>query len=313
MTATETGAAPAQDRTRRERGAMMRRATYAAVCVAFLLIVMKAVAFFLTDSVAMLGTLFDSLLDGAASTVNLLAVRHALTPADQEHRFGHGKAEALAGLGQAFLIFGSAGYIAFEAASRFVDPHTVENSAVGIAVTVLAIAITLVLVAYQRHVVKRTNSVAIAADSIHYRGDLLMNLSVILALVLSGMFGIHWADPIFGIGIAAMIAYSAAQIVHRSYDQLMDRELSDEDRDRIKTIARGHAEVMDIHDLRTRMAGTQLFVQFHLELDPNMSLMKAHEIADDVEARIVEEFPGAEVLIHQDPAGLEELTRLERV
>lgn len=296
-----------------ENGVLMRRATYAAVCVALFLIALKAVAFSMTGSVAMLGTLFDSLLDGSASMVNLLAVRHALTPADREHRFGHGKAEALAGLGQAFFIFGSSGYITFEAISRIVDPKPLTNSTVGIAVTVIAIAITLALVAYQRHVVSRTNSLAIAADSIHYRGDLLMNLAVIAAFILSGLLGMHWADPAFGIVIAALIAYSAWQIVRAAYDQLMDHELSLDDRERIKTIAMGHPEVISIHDLRTRASGVQLFIQFHLELEPDISLMKAHEISDDVEAQVREAFGGAEVMIHQDPAGLEELTRLERV
>ncbi|MDO9126344.1 MAG: cation diffusion facilitator family transporter, partial [Parvibaculum sp.] len=180
-------------------GRLMRRATYAAVAVAVVLIAMKSVVFFFTGSVAMLGTLFDSLLDGSASLLNLFAVRAALIPADDEHRFGHGKAEALAGLGQSVFIFGSAGYIVFEAVRRLLNPLPVQNSASGIAVTVFAIVVTLALVAYQRHVVAETRSLAIEADSIHYRGDLLMNLSVIAALVLSGYLGFHWADPVFAL------------------------------------------------------------------------------------------------------------------
>lgn len=291
----------------------MRRATYAAVAVAAVLIVLKTAAFFMTGSVAMLGALFDSVLDGSASMVNLLAVRHALTPADREHRFGHGKAEALAGLGQAFIIFGSAGYIAFEAFNRIFDPQPLAHSSVGIAVSLVAIILTFALVAYQRYVVSRTNSLAIAADSIHYRGDLLMNLAVIAAFVFSGFLGMHWADPVLGVMIAVMIAYSAWQIIRAAYNQLMDHELSLDDRERIKTIAMAHPEVVSIHDLRTRAAGVQLFIQFHLELETDISLMKAHEISDDVEAKVRKAFQGAEVIIHQDPAGLEELTRLERV
>ncbi|MBI1262690.1 MAG: cation diffusion facilitator family transporter [Rhizobiales bacterium] len=313
MTASAASSAPETAFDPVHNAQLMRRATYAAVAVALLLIFSKGVAFWLTGSVAMLGTLIDSLLDGSASLLNLVAVRHALTPADHEHRFGHGKAEALAGLGQSIFIFGSAGYIIFEAVMRILNPAPVANSAVGIAVTVFAIVLTLFLVAYQRRVVAQTNSLAIEADSIHYRGDLFMNISVILALGLSGLFNIYWADPLFGLVIAGMIAWSATQIAMNSYNQLMDRELSDAEREQIKAIALQHSDVINIHDLRTRAAGVNTFIQFHLELDPSMTLMKAHHISDDVEADILAAFPGAEVIIHQDPAGIEELTRLQRV
>ena len=296
-----------------KNGQLMRRATYAAVATAITLILIKGVAFYLTGSVAMLGTLMDSLLDGAASLLNLVAVGHSLTPADDEHRFGHGKAEALAGLGQSIFIFASAGYIVVEAVTRFFAPEPVENSGIGIAVTIAAIAITLVLVAFQRRVVAQTNSLAIEADSTHYRGDLFMNLSVLAALALSGLFGVHWADPFFGIAIATLIAVSAVQIAFGAYNQLMDRELSDDERERIKAIALSHPEAINIHDLRTRTSGTRSFIQFHLELDSSISLMNAHRISDDVEARIMEAFPDAEVIIHQDPVGFEDLTRLQRV
>ncbi|ABS62414.1 cation diffusion facilitator family transporter [Parvibaculum lavamentivorans DS-1] len=292
---------------------LMRRATYAAVAVAILLIAMKTVVYLFTGSVAMLGTLLDSILDGTASLINLFAVRMSLTPADDEHRFGHGKAEALAGLGQSVFIFGSAGYITFEAVQRLIEPAPVQNSASGIAVTVFAIALTLVLVAYQRHVVSQTRSLAIEADSIHYRGDLLMNLSVIAALILSGYLGLHWADPVFGLLVAGLIAWSAAKIVMNALDQLMDRELSDEDRERIKTIALEHPEVVNLHDLRTRSAGIHSFIQFHLELERDITLMDAHRISDEVEKAVMKAFPGAEVIIHQDPAGMEKLTRLQRI
>ena len=293
-------------------GRLMRRATYAAVAVAVILVAIKTVAFWMTGSIAMLGTLFDSLLDGAASLLNLFAVRHSLTPADNEHRFGHGKAEALAGLGQSFFIFASAGYITFAAVMRLLNPEPIAQSGVGIAVTIAAIVITLGLVAYQRHVVATTQSLAIEADSIHYRGDLYMNLSVIAALLLSGVFGLHRADPLFGILIAALIAWSAAKIVMAALDQLMDRELSEEERERIKTIALAHPEVINLHDLRTRASGVHIFIQFHLEMDGAMTLVEAHRIADEVETEVMAAFPGSEVIVHQDPAGLETLTRLER-
>ncbi|MEQ9225634.1 MAG: cation diffusion facilitator family transporter [Parvibaculum sp.] len=292
---------------------LMKRATYAAVVVAIVLVAMKSVVLWFTGSVAMLGTLFDSLLDGSASLLNLFAVRAALVPADHEHRFGHGKAEALAGLGQSVFIFGSAGYITFEAVRRLLNPVPVQHSASGIAVTVFAIIVTLALVAYQRRVVAETRSLAIEADSIHYRGDLLMNLSVIAALVLSGYLGFHLADPLFALVIAGLIAWSAAKIVMNALDQLMDRELSDEDRERIKKIALEHPEVVNLHDLRTRASGVHSFIQFHLELERDITLMAAHRISDEVERSVMKAFPGAEVIIHQDPAGMEDLTRLQRV
>jgi ferrous-iron efflux pump FieF len=305
-----TEKAPAYDRA--HNGRLMRRATYAAVSVALTLIIGKAAAVYVTGSVAMLGTLFDSLLDGAASLLNLVAVRHALTPADEDHRFGHGKAEALAGLGQSIFILASAGYIVFEAVTRVLNPAPVEHSMVGIAVTVAAILVTLALVAFQRHVVARTNSLAIAADSTHYRGDLYMNLSVIAALVLSGYFGIHWADPLFGVLIAVLIGHSAVQIALGAWNQLMDRELSEDERERIKAIALSHPEVINLHDLRTRESGMHTFIQFHLELDGAITLLKAHMISDDVERCIIEAFPGAEVLIHQDPVGVEDAAQFMR-
>ena len=200
---------------------MMRRAAFAAVAVAVTLVALKAVVYWMTDSVAMLGTLMDSLLDGAASLLNLIAVRASLLPPDNEQRFGHGKAEALAGLGQSIFIFASAGYLTYEGISRLIEPKPVASTDAGIAVVIIAILLTLVLVAYQRHVVKQTGSLAIEADSLHYRGDLFMNLSVIAALVLSGYFGLHRADAIFGLVIAVLIAFSAGKIVLNSLDQLM--------------------------------------------------------------------------------------------
>jgi ferrous-iron efflux pump FieF len=304
------GNAPGSDAPEYER--LMRRATLAAVAVAVILIALKGTVFWFTGSIAMLGTLTDSLLDGAASLLNLFAVRASLAPADREHRFGHGKAEALAGLGQSIFIFGSAAYIVFEAVRRLLDPQPVAYSGAGIAVVVVAIVLTLALVAYQRHVVSETRSLAIEADSIHYRGDLFMNLSVIAALVLSGYLGFHWADPAFGILIAALIAWSAAKIVINAFDQLMDREFSEEDRDRIMDIARQHPEVVNLHELRTRTSGIYSFIQFHLELDGGISLTEAHRISDEVESEVMTAFPGAEVIIHQDPAGIEKLTRLQR-
>ncbi len=287
-------------------GTLMRRATYASVAVACTLILAKFVAWLYTDSVAMLATLVDSMLDAAASLVNLLAVRHALQPADREHRFGHGKAEPLAGLAQAAFIAGSAVFLFIEAGRRLFEPEPIENGELGLAVMALSAALTFVLVLFQRHVVRVTGSLAIKADSLHYAGDLLANLTAALALVLVGWLGWLWADPIFGAAIAAYIVVSAVGIVRQSLDQLMDREFPDEERRQIRGIVMGHPEVRAVHDLRTRASGRTTFIQFHIEMDPAMTLLRAHEVSDEVEARVRAAYPGAEVLIHQDPEGIEE-------
>ncbi|WP_374448028.1 cation diffusion facilitator family transporter [Stella sp.] len=284
---------------------LLRRAGRASVAVAASLIAMKVAAYVATDSVALLSSLLDSLLDLAASVVNMLAIRHALVPADDEHRFGHGKAEPLAGLAQAAFIAGSAVLLFFEAGRRLVDPQPVSNTGVGVLVMVVSILASLALVVFQRHVIRRTGSVAVGADSLHYQSDLLLNGSVILSLLASRWLDLPWLDPLFGIGIGLFILWSAWQIIRLSVTQLMDRELPDEDRARIRTIARAHPDVIDVHDLRTRSAGPHAFVQLHVELDGGMPLRRAHAVADAVEAAIRAAFPHAEIIIHQDPAGME--------
>ncbi len=284
----------------------MRNATYASVATAGVLIVVKLAAFAYTDSVALLSSLIDSLMDALASAVNLIAVRHATTPADREHRFGHGKAEPLAALAQSMFVAGSAVLLIIEAVRRLVDPPEIQNSQIGIAVMVLAIIATFALTRYQAYVVRKTGSVAIQADALHYVGDLLVNAAVIVAILLVSQLGWRIADPIFGIAIALVLLISAWRISRRSLDMLMDRELPEADRQRILEIAKQHPEVLSLHDLRTRSSGPDLFVQLHLELDGDLSLLRAHHIADEVEAEIQAAFPGAEVIIHQDPHGLEE-------
>ncbi|WP_455372473.1 cation diffusion facilitator family transporter [Limibacillus halophilus] len=280
---------------------LMRRATYASVTVALILIVAKSGAWALSGSVALLSTLMDSVLDALASLVNLFAVKHALTPADREHRFGHGKAEPLAALAQAAFISGSAIFLLVEAVKRLYEPRAVEATNLGIGVMLFSIVMTLLLVRYQRYVISQTKSLAITADSLHYVGDLLVNGAVIVALLLSSQLGLYWADPVFGLGIAAYILWNAWLIARGALDMLMDRELEPEERQQIAEIVKHQPEVRGLHDLRTRAAGPQKFIQLHLELDGNMSLWRAHEIADAVEAELQAAFPEAEILIHQDP------------
>lgn len=290
---------PAADRLR-------RGATYASVAVAMVLIAVKFAAWLDTGSVALLSSLIDSLLDLVASIVNLLAVRHAMSPADREHRFGHGKAEPLAVLGQSAFIIGSALLLLAEAVRRMIAPAAVHNPPAGIAVMVFSIAVTVALVFYQRHVVRRTGSIAITADELHYRGDLILNGSVIAALVLGAISGLEILDPLFGAAIGIWIIYSAAKLARLSLVQLMDRELPDDEREKIREIALSHPEVAAAHDLRTRVAGPTAFIQIHIEMDGRMSLLRAHEVSDDVEMRLRAAYPNAEIIIHQDPEGVEE-------
>lgn len=285
---------------------LMRWATYAATATAATLVAVKVAAWLATDSVAMLSSMVDSMLDGAASLVNLFAVRQALQPADAEHRFGHGKAEPLAGLAQAAFVTGSGLLLAVQAVSRLFNPVEVKQGLVGIAVMGFSIALTLALVAFQRHVIRRTNSVAIGADSLHYAGDVLINLSVVASILLSHYLGWVYADPLFGLGIAVFLIANAWTIFRDSLDLLMDREFPEEDRRKILAIARAHPRVHDVHDLRTRSSGTQQFIQLHLEIDRSFTLLKAHAIGDQVERDIRQAFPNADVIIHQDPSGLRE-------
>ncbi len=286
--------------TSAENARLLRLATVWSVATAGVLIAVKLVVWFNTGSVALLASLLDSLMDAAASIVNLLAVRYALQPADEEHRFGHGKAESLAGLAQSAFIAGTAVLLLFEAVDRLLHPQPVEGVAQGIGVMIFATLATLLLIGVQRHVIRRTNSLAIRADSLHYVMDLFTNMAVILALGLAA-WGVGWADPVFGLGLGVMILYGAYGIGREAVDHLMDRELSEDVQQEIARIALDHEHVLAVHELRTRQAGQTRFIQMHLELDGRMTLARAHRIGDEVADRIRAGFPGADVLIHQDP------------
>ncbi len=298
--------APRHDQISPRTQRLLRIATAASVSAALILIAFKGVAWFMTGSVSVLSALIDSIMDAAASLVTLFAVRSALQPADLEHRFGHGKAEPLAALAQAAFVAGSSLYLVVEVVHRFVEPKAVANELLGVGVMVLSIAVTLILVAFQTYVVRHTKSVAILADSLHYKGDLLIHGSVIVSLILSTRMGLGFVDPLIGIAIAAYLFWNVSQIVRTSLHSLMDQELDQAERARIIEIALAHPEVCDIHDLRTRQAGQRAFIQFHLELPKDISLMRAHVISDEVEAKVRAAFPGGGVIIHQDPEGIME-------
>lgn len=282
---------------------LLHRAAGLAVAVALLLIAIKLAAYLFTGSVALLSSLIDSLLDLFASSVNWLAVRVALMPPDAEHRFGHGKAEPLAGIAQAAFISGSAIFLLIQVGERLINPQMPQHGGIGIAVMLVSIAATLLLVQYQRRVIARTQSLAIRADSLHYVGDVLVNGGVIIALLLSIQLGWLRADPLIALAIAIYILASAWRVGREALDQLMDRELDVTERARIEAIALGHPGVRGVHELRTRASGRDVFIQLHLVLDGGLPFREAHAIAMAVQKDIATAYPSADVLIHQDPEG----------
>jgi ferrous-iron efflux pump FieF len=287
-------------------GQLMRRAAIASVAVSVLLVVLKAGAYFASNSVAMLASLADSALDLFTSSLNLFAIHQALMPADAEHRFGHGKAEPLAGLAQTAFIIASALFLVIEGVTRILNPEPLDHSGAALAVMAVSIALAIALILYQRRVVARTGSLAVHADQTHYIGDLVTNIGVVLAIVLTALMGFALADPLIAILVAGGMVYTAWGVGRTSLDQLMDHELPDDARRDIRAIVGGHPEVLNLHDLRTRAAGLTTFIQLHIELDPRMTLSDAHAVSDAVERDLCAAFPGAEVIIHQDPAGHEQ-------
>ena len=292
-----TGADPSR------RAVLVRSAAFASIGVALFLGVLKAWAAWRTGSAAMLGSLADTALDLVASLATLAGVWVAAHPADEDHRFGHGKAEALAAMFQVILIVLSAGAIAFRAVIRLVEGGRVEAAEQGILVSLLAILATLALLGWQRRVIRATGSLAIRTDNVHYRSDLLLNLGVIAALAIDQYLGFAQADPLFGLAIAAWLLWGAWRASREAVDNLMDREWPEEKRLRFVERAALHPELSKLHDLRTRTSGERDFVQFHVDLPPEMTVAEAHAVIERVEADLCRQFPGMELLIHIDPEG----------
>lgn len=285
------------------RARLTRSAALASMAMALFLGVLKGWAVWRTGSTAMLGSLADTTLDMIASIATLIGVWVASMPADRDHRFGHGKAESLAAMFQVMLITVSAAAIAYRAVVRLMEGGETGEAETGIVVSLVAIVATLALVAWQRHVIRRTRSVAIQTDSLHYQSDLMLNLAVIAALVLDQYAGFGAADPLFGLAIAAWLLWGAWQASSEALDHLMDREWPEERRRAFVAAAAEHPELSNLHDLRTRTAGTRDFVQFHVDMPGQMSVQQAHDILDRVEADLCRRFPGTELLIHIDPEG----------
>ncbi|USD65463.1 CDF family cation-efflux transporter FieF [Vibrio sp. SCSIO 43136] len=275
-------------------------AAWLATLTATVLLIVKVIAWWMTGSVSLLASLIDSFLDIAASGVNLLALRYALQPADKEHTFGHGKAESLAALAQSMFISGSAIFLILNGIDRFFRPHELHAPELGIYVSIFAIVVTGALVSFQKYVVRKTGSQAIAADSLHYQSDLYMNVAIMVALGLT-WYGISQADAVFAVGIGVFILYSAIQMAREAIQSLLDRQLPDEELQEIKQLACSVEGVLGVHQLRTRMSGPVRFIQLHLELEDTIPLIEAHRLSDLVEDKLMEHFPMADILIHQDP------------
>lgn len=281
---------------------LMVWAARASVAVALTLMTGKAIVWWLSDSAAMLGSLVDSSLDMASSLVTLLAIKTAIVPPDTAHRFGHGKAEALAGLFQSALMGGSSVFLLLQSLMHLSNPKPIEATDLIIQLSLVAVGLTFMLLLFQRRVMAKTGSLAVAGDHLHYMGDLLLNLGVIVA-AYSVQYGFPIVDPVVGILIAFYILYGAYGVLRPAINMLMDREFADEDREAIFNLVLSSKDVRGLHDLRTRQAGRDRFMQMHVEVDGELTVRQAHMIADEVEATLGEAFPDTEIIIHIDPPG----------
>lgn len=279
---------------------LLKLTTQASVATAVILILAKVFALGASGSLSVLASLIDSIMDAAASIINLVAVRYALIPADDDHKFGHGKAESLAGLGQAMFIAGSAIFLLFHSVDRLLHPREIEQVGIAVAVMGFSIFATALLLLLQRYTIKHTQSVAIKADSLHYAADLFANVGIVIALVLA-QAGWGGADPIFAMLIALYVLYSAREIVVESVNDLLDKELPEDVQQAILDLVQSHDNVEGVHDLRTRQSGRNKIVQFHIELGRDLPLWQAHDIAEELEEKLLAVYPEADVIIHQDP------------
>lgn len=281
-------------------------AAMASIGTSAALSLLKAVAFILTGSLSILSSMIDSLADVISSLVTYIAVKISDKPLTDKHRYGYGKAESLSALVQAAFIIGSAGFILYDAIDRFIHPVPVEQTTVGIAIMVISLVLTFALIAFQKYVVRKTNSLAIAADSLHYRVDILSNLSVIFSLFLVRLWQWQWADIVMAILIAIYLLINALLLAYKALGEITDAELDSAIRQKIITIICAVPGVKGYHDFRSRISGARMFVEVHLEMDGALSLNETHEIADTAEKNIIAAFPQAQVIIHQDPYGLAE-------
>lgn len=280
---------------------LMKLASYASVAVASVLLLIKLVTWWRTDSLAMLSSFTDSAFDVLMSLVNMLAVRYALKPADDDHRFGHTSIEDIAGLAQCAFIFASMAMIVLQSLERLFNPSPLSHAELGISVSLLGMVLTTALVLFQGYVARTTKSLVIAADRLHYVGDILFNVGVLAAFVFSVYGGIIWADAAIAILIALIVIKSTIPVGIRAFNNLMDRELPDKEKAKLMQIISGTPDISGHHNLKTRYAGAKAFIQLHVDMDANLNFREAHAIIDRLERRIIAGFPGAEVIIHPDP------------
>lgn len=285
----------------KENNRLMKCAARSSLAVALILIALKVVTFFITGSVAILSSLFDSAQDFMTSLVNMVAIRQATEPADREHRFGHGKAQAIGSLIQAFIIAMASLFLMIESVRHFCNPEPLKQVTMGLIITIIAIILTFFLIRFQAHVIKETNSLSIKADRAHYAGDILMNIGVMVSMILSYYLDWERLDSIFGMAVSVYLFFAIYHIICDSFNVLMDKEMPEDFRKAIHTIAHSFPEVTLIHDMKTRQSGSHAFVQFSVHLDDTLTLRQAHDITDKIEDRIKERFPDTEVIIHPEP------------
>ena len=285
---------------------LVRSASIASLLVASTLIVLKYYGWVTTTSVSLLGSLADSLIDFLASVFVFVAISYSILPADAKHRFGYGKSEGLAAFVQSLFIGISGIYVCFEAIKRLLNPSQINQPSIAIWVILVSIVLTLALIMYQKYVVKKSKSVAIESDQYHYLTDTYINLSVLFSIVITGWTRFVFIDALVGLLISGVVLYTSVTLLKKSFKILLDQEIQSDDRDRIREIALGHPKVLGFHDLRTRDTGRKYIIQFHLELDPNMSLLESHEITDEVTDNVLRVYPDSELIIHTDPLGIDE-------
>jgi len=285
---------------------LVRSASIASLLVASTLIVLKYYGWVTTTSVSLLGSLADSLIDFLASVFVFVAISYSILPADAKHRFGYGKSEGLAAFVQSLFIGISGIYVCFEAIKRLLNPSQINQPSIAIWIILVSIALTLALVMYQKYVVKKSKSIAIESDQYHYLTDTYINLSVLFSIAITGWTRFVFIDALVGLLISGIILYTSVTLLKKSFKILLDQEIQSDDRDRIREIALDHPKVLGFHDLRTRDTGRKYIIQFHLELDPNMSLLESHEITDEVTDNVLKLYPDSELIIHTDPLGIDE-------
>lgn len=285
------------------KGGLALLAAWWAIGTVITLIAIKSYAYYITDSISVLGTLTDSISDLAISAMMLMAIRYALQPADEEHRYGHGKMEGIATLFQAAFLSGAAVFLILSALQRLTSPQEIESPVIAIVICAISIILSLVLVLVQSFVVKKSGSLAVEADKSHYSSDVVLNSGVIIALLIQTYNGPVYTDSIIGLMIATYILYTAYGIGKKGTDMLMDRELPDKDRRAITDIVENHPQMISMHDLRTRRMGMDVHISFDVEMNGALSLREAHDYVRELEISIIQLFPNADIIIHMDPEG----------